>query len=58
MMVLTNGIYKYNLPTAAQLIIKGGVIVIMVIFDSIYNRYMHKRAVRAGGPGAAEEASS
>jgi ribose transport system permease protein len=58
MMALINGIYKYNLPTAAQLIIKGLVIVIMVIFDSVYNGYMHKRALRSAGdiedlPGSA-----
>jgi ribose transport system permease protein len=49
MTALINGIYKYNLPTAAQLIIKGVVIVLMVIFDSVYNNYMHKRALRSRG---------
>jgi len=49
MATLINGIYKYNLPTAAQLMIKGGVIVIIVIFDALYANYMHKRALRAGG---------
>jgi ribose transport system permease protein len=48
MTALINGIYKYNLPTAAQLIIKGLVIVLMVIFDSLYNRYMHNRALHSG----------
>ena len=43
MAVLQNGILKYNLPTAAQLIIKGVVIVIMIVFDSVYNQYMQKR---------------
>lgn len=46
MMVLTNGIYKYNLPTAAQLIIKGVVIVAMIIFDSVYNKYMEEKLIR------------
>jgi ribose transport system permease protein len=46
---LMNGIYKYNLPTAAQLMITGLVIVIIVIFDSLYNSYMRERATRAGG---------
>ena len=46
MMVLTNGIYKYNLPTAVQLIIKGAVIVAMIIFDSVYNKYMEEKLVR------------
>lgn len=46
MAILQNGILKYNLPTATQLIVKGGVIVIMVIFDSVYNRYMEKRILQ------------
>jgi len=52
MATLINGIYKYNLPTAAQLMIKGGVIVLIVIFDALYAHYMHKRALRAGGDSA------
>ncbi len=43
MSALTNGIYKYNLPTAVQLMLTGSVIVLMVIFDSIYNSYMLKK---------------
>ncbi len=43
MAVLQNGILKYNLPTAAQLVVKGVVIVIMIIFDAVYNDYMQKR---------------
>ncbi len=43
MAILSNGILKYNLPTATQLIVKGSVIVIMVIFDSVYNNYMEKK---------------
>ena len=43
MAVLQNGILKYNLPTAAQLVIKGTVIVIMIVFDSVYNSVMQKR---------------
>ena len=43
MAVLQNGILKYNLPTAAQLIVKGIVIVIMIIFDAVYNNIMQKR---------------
>ena len=41
--VLQNGILKYNLPTAAQLIVKGVVIVIMIVFDAVYNKMMQKR---------------
>lgn len=40
MAVLQNGILKYNLPTAAQLIVKGVVIVIMIVFDAVYNKMM------------------
>ena len=48
MMVLTNGIYKYNLPTAAQLIVKGSVIIVMIVFDSVYKQYMQNKIVRGG----------
>lgn len=47
MNVLTNGIYKYNLPTATQLIIKGAVIVAMIIFDSVYNSYMEEKVTKS-----------
>ena len=43
MAVLQNGILKYNLPTAAQLIIKGIVIVLMVVLDSVYNKYVNEK---------------
>ena len=43
MAVLQNGILKYNLPTAAQLIVKGVVIGIMIVFDAVYNKMMQKR---------------
>lgn len=46
MAVLTNGLYKYNLPTAYQIIIKGLVIVATVIFDSVYQKFMENRTVR------------
>lgn len=46
MAVLQNGILKYNLPTAAQLIIKGLVIVAMVIFDAAYNQFIQNRIHR------------
>lgn len=49
MAVLQNGILKYNLPTAAQLIIKGVVIVIMIVFDSVYQKLMQKRTMRRSG---------
>ena len=43
MAVLQNGILKYNLPTAAQLIVKGVVIVIMIVFDAVYNKMMQDK---------------
>lgn len=46
MAVLQNGILKYNLPTAAQLVVKGIVIVVMIIFDAVYNDIMQKRIQR------------
>jgi ribose transport system permease protein len=48
MAILTNGIYKYNLPAAFHIIIKGCVIIIMVIFDSVYHRRMDDRIRKAG----------
>jgi len=45
MATLQNGIYKYNFPTAIQLVFKGSVIIIMVVFDSLYNRYMEKKII-------------
>ncbi|NLC52623.1 MAG: ABC transporter permease [Firmicutes bacterium] len=47
MAVLTNGLYKYNFPAAYQIIIKGGVIVAMVIFDSVYQKHMEERRRKA-----------
>ncbi len=43
MAVLQNGILKYNLPTAAQLIVKGLVIVLMIVFDAVYNNMMQNK---------------
>jgi ribose/xylose/arabinose/galactoside ABC-type transport system permease subunit len=47
MAVLTNGLYKYNFPAAYQIIFKGGVIIMMVIFDSVYQKYMENRIRKA-----------
>lgn len=46
MSVLQNGILKYNFPTATQLIIKGIVIVVMVVFDAAYNKFIQERIHR------------
>jgi ribose transport system permease protein len=43
MSALQNGILKYNFPTATQLIIQGVVIVVVVVFDSVYNKFAQKR---------------
>jgi ribose transport system permease protein len=46
--ILTNGIYKYNLPTAFHVIVKGSVILVMIAFDSVYRRYMEGRLRESG----------
>lgn len=46
MNTLTNGIYKYNLSLGFQVFAKGAVIVIMIIFDSVYNFFMQKRQIK------------
>lgn len=56
MAVLQNGILKYNLPTAAQLVVKGIVIVVMIIFDAVYNDFMQKRIQRKAREEEAEAA--
>jgi ribose transport system permease protein len=48
MVILTNGLYKYNFPAAYQIIIKGAVIVAMVIFDSVYQSVIEDRKRKAG----------
>lgn len=54
MSVLQNGILKYNFPTATQLIIQGVVIVIVVVFDSVYNRFAQKKILERAKNEAAE----
>ncbi len=54
MAVLTNGLYKYNIPAAYQMIAKGAVIVAMVIFDSVYQKFMENRLRNANKLAAAE----
>lgn len=43
MAVLTNGLYKYDISNAYQIIIKGLVIIGMVLFDSGYHQFMESR---------------
>ncbi|MBQ6374343.1 MAG: ABC transporter permease [Clostridia bacterium] len=52
MAILTNGIYKYNLGSEYHVIIKGAVIIVMVLFDAIYQRYFQKRSRSAKQPAA------
>ena len=40
MATLNNGIYKYQINTSYQLIMKGAIIICVVIFDSWYNKKM------------------
>ena len=54
MAVLQNGILKYNFPTATQLIIQGVVIVLVVVFDSIYDSIAQKRIQAKARNEAAE----
>jgi ribose transport system permease protein len=48
MQTISNGILQFALPSAVSLIVKGSVILLMIIFDSIYNRYTEKRIVNNG----------
>jgi len=45
MATLNNGIYKFQINTSYQLIIKGAIIICIVIFDSWYNKRMTKMAI-------------
>ena len=42
MSVLDNGIYKYQINTAYQPIIKGAIIILVVVFDAWYNKRMEQ----------------
>lgn len=55
MAILTNGIYKLNLGSEYHVIIKGVVIVVMVLFDAMYQRYMEKRIQDAKRKALTEE---
>lgn len=46
MQTLANGIYKYNLSLGFQAFLKGGIIVIMIAFDSLYSYLMARHAIR------------
>jgi ribose transport system permease protein len=57
MATLQNGILKYNLPTAVQLITKGIVIILMIVFDAVYNQWAQKRIQQKAGLEEAEKAA-
>lgn len=45
--VLENGVLKFNFSTDVQKVISGIVIVLMLIFDAAYNRYMQEKISKA-----------
>lgn len=47
MATLDNGILKYDMNSSYQLIIKGIIIILVVIFDSVYRQLMEKRAEKS-----------
>lgn len=49
MAMLDNGIYKFQIDTSYQPVIKGLIIVLVVIFDAWYRRYMNKRLLFVSG---------
>lgn len=52
MATLNNGIYKFQINTSYQLIIKGLIIVGVVVFDSWYNDRVAKKAQKRQAEGA------
>jgi len=55
MAALNNGIYKFQINTSYQLIIKGAIIICVVIFDSWYNKKMAKASRERKSKEAANE---
>lgn len=49
MATLNNGIFKFQINTSYQLIIKGAIIICVVIFDSWYNKRMSQRSRNKSG---------
>lgn len=45
--VLENGVLKFNFSTDVQKVITGIVIVLMLIFDAVYNRYMQEKTSKS-----------
>lgn len=43
MIMVVNGLYKYNLPTEYQTIAYGAIIIIMSIFDAVYNTRLRNK---------------
>lgn len=44
LVMVTNGLYKYGLPTQVQTIFYGIVIIVMAIFDAVYMRMISRRS--------------
>ena len=42
MATLTNGLYKFNMPSSVQVMLKGFVIISMVIFDAVYRHEVRR----------------
>lgn len=47
MQTLQNGVLKFGFPTEMQQIITGVVIVVMLVFDAFYNRYMTEHSKKS-----------
>ncbi len=45
--VLENGVLKFNLSTEMQKVLTGSVIVIMLVFDAAYNKYMQAKTSKS-----------
>jgi ribose transport system permease protein len=51
MAMLDNGIYKYQIDTSYQPVIKGFIIILVVVFDAWYRRHMDKRFLSVSDKG-------
>lgn len=54
--LLTNGIYKFSLPSEYQLVAVGAVIIIMSVFNTLYMRHSNRRLRKTGGEEEREAA--
>lgn len=49
MKALENGMLKFNFSSEMQKVLSGAVIVIMLVFDAAYNKYMNERILKLSG---------